>query len=70
MIGDLNIPSNPRINYTEAILLDPTAAKPWGDHFPASVPAGVAHEIVYDDGYAFPGSKISGTYLGCRTPST
>ena len=66
VIEDLNIPSDTRIAYTEAILLDPTAAKPWGDQFPASVPAGVDHEIVYDDGYAFPGSQIGGTILGLK----
>ena len=64
VIQDLNLPSNPRTGYTEAILLDPTAAVPAGDTFPTGVPAGVAREIVYDDGYAFPVSKIGGNILG------
>ena len=69
VIQDLNIPSDRHIDYTEAVLLDPTASTVSGDVFPSSVPPGVAREIVYDDGYAFPAGKVGGTVLGLPLPS-
>ena len=50
-------------------MLDPTASTVSGDVFPSSVPPGVAREIVYDDGYAFPAGKVGGTVLGLPLPS-
>ncbi|WP_165074739.1 Ig-like domain-containing protein [Paludisphaera rhizosphaerae] len=64
ILKGLDLVSNPRIDYTEAILLDPTASKVSGDVFPASMPPGLDREIVYDDGYAFPLTQLSFHLLG------
>jgi uncharacterized delta-60 repeat protein len=55
----IDLANNPRIDYSEAILLDPTASKVSGDQFPDAIPDGLDREIDYDDGYAFPLSQLS-----------
>jgi uncharacterized delta-60 repeat protein len=55
----LDLAQNPRIDYSEAILLDPTASKVSGDVFPNAMPPGLGREIQYDDGYAFPYTQLS-----------
>ena len=58
VMSHIDLVNNPRIDYSEAILLDPTASRISGDVFPDSIPAGLNREIDYDDGYAFPGTQI------------
>jgi uncharacterized delta-60 repeat protein len=68
VMRDLDLANNARVGYVESILIDPTASSLTSDPFPQDVPDGVDREIVYDDGLAFPASKIGGRVFGLKLP--